>query len=413
MSVFFLDFAHDYQIFFQDSAAPQMDGIVYLHNYIMSLESGILVFVCYIAFICIFNFFKSYRNNASISVGNTELYFSASNQEEILANNAGLKNNYNTSVVSSLTASISKQVSSLLSKPNNADTFVLSNSVKSVDSNFSNANNLVLASLVSGNKRPQFNVAPSVAGFFGLSNPNKDNASDRWLFDRVNRNLEGSLFNNMFGKYLLDSARVSHGSFIEVVWTLVPSVILLFIAFPSFALLYALEESFDSFVNIKVIGHQWYWSYEYYLPLWGKSISEDSYMVATDELKMGELRLLEVDNPLILPIKSYIRLIISSFDVLHCWTVPSLGVKVDAVPGRLNQAFLFMKRAGIFYGQCSELCGIGHGFMPIAVHGVPLSLWMELIDELSQAETNNLVDEAPEMVENAYNNIKSVGKLVA
>jgi cytochrome c oxidase subunit 2 len=168
--------------------------------------------------------------------------------------------------------------------------------------------------------------------------------------------------------------RVVHGTTIEIIWTVFPSIILMFIAIPSFALLYSMDEVVDPAVTIKAIGHQWYWSYEYsdYNSSDEQSLAFDSYMVPEDELELGQLRLLEVDNRVVVPVKTHLRMIITSADVLHSWAVPSLGIKCDAVPGRLNQASIFIKREGVYYGQCSELCGTNHAFMPIVVEAVSL-----------------------------------------
>jgi len=162
---------------------------------------------------------------------------------------------------------------------------------------------------------------------------------------------------------------VTHHTTLEIVWTIIPAIILILIAIPSFALLYAMDEVNDPKLTIKAIGHQWYWSYEYRDLVFGKTASKnfDSYMVLEEDLQKGNLRLLEVDNPLVLPINTQIRLLVTSSDVLHAWAVPSFGVKIDACPGRLNQVGVFIDRVGIFYGQCSELCGINHSFMPIKV----------------------------------------------
>jgi len=168
--------------------------------------------------------------------------------------------------------------------------------------------------------------------------------------------------------------RVVHGTTIEIIWTIFPSIILMFIAIPSFALLYSMDEVVDPAITIKAIGHQWYWSYEYsdYNSSDEQSLAFDSYMIPEDELELGQLRLLEVDNRVVVPAKTHLRMIITSADVLHSWAVPSLGVKCDAVPGRLNQVSIFIKREGVYYGQCSELCGTNHAFMPIVVEAVSL-----------------------------------------
>lgn len=140
----------------------------------------------------------------------------------------------------------------------------------------------------------------------------------------------------------------------------------------------------DPAVTLKVIGHQWYWSYEYSDYTLSDSenahINFDSYMINDDDLVVGGLRLLEVDNRIVLPVNTHIRVLITSADVLHSWAIPSFGLKVDACPGRLNQTTIFIKRLGTFYGQCSELCGTNHGFMPICVEIVTLAdytQWLE------------------------------------
>ena len=160
-----------------------------------------------------------------------------------------------------------------------------------------------------------------------------------------------------------------HGSAIEIGWTVAPTLILCLIAFPSFALLYDQDDLVDPEVTLKVTGRQWYWSYQYPdQPLY--PLSFDSYMIPNDELPKGDQRNLEVDNRVVLPLNTPIRLLITSSDVLHSWAVPSLGIKVDAVPGRINEVTTTIQREGLFYGQCSELCGANHGFMPIVVEAV-------------------------------------------
>lgn len=176
----------------------------------------------------------------------------------------------------------------------------------------------------------------------------------------------------------------THSSILEVSWTLFPALLLLLIAVPSFSLLYSLDELINPAITLKVVGHQWYWSYEYsdfaYSTLFSLGrLTFDSYMISTSELTEGALRLLEVDNRVILPINTHIRLLVTAADVLHSWAVPSFGIKVDACPGRLSQASLFIKREGVYYGQCSEICGVNHGFMPIVVKSVetsPYALWV-------------------------------------
>lgn len=163
--------------------------------------------------------------------------------------------------------------------------------------------------------------------------------------------------------------RVTHNLELEVIWTIIPTLILVTIAIPSFALLYSMDELLDPTVTVKIIGHQWYWSYEYsdLKPLVGTSVSFDSYMVPDADLVPGDLRLLKTDCPLVLPKETNIRFLITSTDVLHSWAVPSFGIKMDAVPGRLNQTSAYIMESGRYYGQCSELCGVNHGFMPIEI----------------------------------------------
>jgi len=175
----------------------------------------------------------------------------------------------------------------------------------------------------------------------------------------------------------------THGTAIEIIWTVMPSVILLFIAVPSFALLYSLDEVIDPAVTLKVVGHQWYWTYEYsdYAGEDGESIVFDSYMIPTEDLEPGDLRLLETDNHVVLPVDTHVRVLVTAADVLHCWAVPSLAVKIDATPGRLNQISLFIKREGTYYGQCSEICGVNHGFMPITVEAVPVDKYISWVAE--------------------------------
>lgn len=175
--------------------------------------------------------------------------------------------------------------------------------------------------------------------------------------------------------------KIIHGTTIEIIWTIAPSLILVCIAIPSFALLYSLDEIVDPAVTIKAIGHQWYWSYEYsdYSQSDDQNIAFDSYMIPDDDLELGQLRLLEVDNRVVVPVNTHIRMIITAADVLHSWAVPSLGVKCDAIPGRLNQIPVFIKREGVFYGQCSELCGANHAFMPIVVEAVSLENYISWV----------------------------------
>lgn len=159
----------------------------------------------------------------------------------------------------------------------------------------------------------------------------------------------------------------SHNVPLEIAWTVIPILILLVIAVPSFRLLYYMDRAPQADMTIKAIGHQWYWSYEY--PDHG-AFTFDTFMKDSADLQAGEPRLLAVDNPVVIPVGATVRVLITSSDVIHSWAVPSLGVKTDANPGRLNETWIKANRPGVYYGQCSELCGVNHGFMPIAVKAV-------------------------------------------
>ena len=177
-----------------------------------------------------------------------------------------------------------------------------------------------------------------------------------------------SLIESSTNRFLLE------GQQIETIWTIIPAIILVTLALPSLRLLYLLDELTAPNITLKVIGHQWYWSYEYSeFP----NILFDSFIIPSIDLNPGDFRLLEVDNRLVLPIKSEIRVLVSSIDVIHSWTVPSLGVKADAIPGRLNQLTINSSRPGVFYGQCSEICGANHSFMPIILEIIPIPRFLE------------------------------------
>jgi cytochrome c oxidase subunit 1 len=166
-----------------------------------------------------------------------------------------------------------------------------------------------------------------------------------------------------------------HHTYLELIWTIIPTIILILVAIPSFALLYAVDELHNPKITMKVLGNQWYWSYEfsdYVVNGPEDSVKIDSYMILEDDLKKGQLRLLEVDERIFLPEHISIRVLVTSRDVIHSWAVPSLGVKMDACPGRLNQMGMFIRRRGVYFGQCSELCGINHAFMPIVIEAVNL-----------------------------------------
>nr|AYQ18972.1 cytochrome c oxidase subunit 2 [Scymninae sp. 4 ACP-2013] len=169
------------------------------------------------------------------------------------------------------------------------------------------------------------------------------------------------MFNKYNYRFLLE------GQLIELIWTILPAITLIFIALPSLKLIYMIEEINNPKITLKTIGHQWYWTYEYSD---FKNIEFDSYMIPNSDLKNFNFRLLEVDNRTIIPYNTQIRFLANSTDVIHSWTIPSSGVKIDASPGRLNQMNLNFNRTGIFFGQCSEICGSNHSFMPIMIESI-------------------------------------------
>jgi cytochrome c oxidase subunit 2 len=193
------------------------------------------------------------------------------------------------------------------------------------------------------------------------------------------------------------ASTTSHNTTIEVIWTLVPCLILIVMAVPSFKVLYSQDEIPKADVTIKAIGYQWYWGYEY--P--DENIVFDSYMIEDKDLKEGQPRLLAVDNEVVVPVNKVVKVMITANDVLHAWALPSFGVKRDAVPGRINETWFKADRTGTFYGQCSELCGIKHAFMPITVNVV------------SEEDYNNWLEDAKVKFakDEISNNIKVAKKI--
>nr|ABY55890.1 cytochrome oxidase subunit II [Pterostichus lama]ABY55893.1 cytochrome oxidase subunit II [Pterostichus lama]ABY55902.1 cytochrome oxidase subunit II [Pterostichus lama] len=180
-------------------------------------------------------------------------------------------------------------------------------------------------------------------------------------------------YNKYINRYLLE------GQTIEVIWTILPAITLVFIALPSLQLLYLLDEVSNPLMTLKSIGHQWYWSYEYSD---FKMLEFDSFLISSSEMDNNNFRLLDVDNRIILPFNAQIRVLVTATDVIHSWTIPALGVKIDATPGRLNQTNFFMNRVGLFYGQCSEICGANHSFMPIVIESVPINTFVKWISNM-------------------------------
>jgi cytochrome c oxidase subunit 2 len=173
-------------------------------------------------------------------------------------------------------------------------------------------------------------------------------------------------------------SRTTHNTTIEVLWTVIPVVILVVMAVPSFKLLYYVDRAHDAEMTVKVTGHQWYWSYEY--PDNG-NFTFDSNHVLDADLKPGQLRLLSVDNHIVLPVGTKVRILVTSGDVMHSWFVPPVGVQMYAIPGRLNETWVEVEREGTFYGQCNQICGINHGFMPIEIEAVSKDKFKQWVAE--------------------------------
>jgi cytochrome c oxidase subunit 2 len=182
----------------------------------------------------------------------------------------------------------------------------------------------------------------------------------------------------------ITSKYANHGTLIELVWTISPAFILIAIAFPSFKLLYMLDEVISPALTIKVSGNQWFWSYEYsdFIREEGDPIEFDSYMIPESDLELGQFRNLDVDNRVVIPVDTHVRFIVTGRDVIHNFAVPALGLKIDGVPGRLNQTSVILNRCGLFYGQCSEICGVYHGFMPVVIEGVEAENFLVWLDQV-------------------------------
>nr|ATA58345.1 cytochrome c oxidase subunit II [Pseudempusa pinnapavonis] len=183
------------------------------------------------------------------------------------------------------------------------------------------------------------------------------------------------MMNKLIDRHVMD------GQYLEILWTVLPAIVLIFIALPSLHILYLIDENLNPMLTLKTIGHQWYWSYEYSDFL---NTEFDSYMIPQSELDLFNIRLLEVDNRTTLPMNTLTRILITSEDVIHSWTIPSIGVKADATPGRLNQSTFWFNRPGIFYGQCSEICGANHSFMPIVIESMYINNFLNWISNISE-----------------------------
>jgi len=181
-------------------------------------------------------------------------------------------------------------------------------------------------------------------------------------------------------KNILTDRFLLQGHIIELIWTISPIFILIFIAIPSIKILYITDELYNCSITVKAIGHQWYWKYEYSDLI---DVSFDSFIIQTQLLKLRDFRLLDVDNRCIIPFNTPIRLLTTSIDVIHSWAVPSLGIKIDSIPGRLNQSLILINRPGLYFGQCSEICGINHRFIPIVIESTNFILFKKWLIQIN------------------------------
>lgn len=207
-----------------------------------------------------------------------------------------------------------------------------------------------------------------------------------------------TLYKLFIDKFVCRTILEAHN--IEIIWTTLPALILQALALPSLRLLYLIDELDDPSITLKITGNQWYWTYEYFFIdeshkdyITETILAFNSYILPTSDLSEGQYRLLEVDHPAVLPINEEIRFIITSSDVIHAWALPSLGIKVDAVPGRLNQTAITINRPGIFYGQCSEICGANHSFIPIVLEAVTIEGYLEWIDYVNSIAPTEYTEE--------------------
>jgi cytochrome c oxidase subunit 2 len=410
-----LDIARNNQIFFQDTATPTMSGIIDLHQHVFFF----IIFIFIVVAFQIFDVLSFFR----IDSIKTALIFSDTKKK-----NANiLKSFYNLNdeilVEQIIYGSFKRHVYTyILDKFFEKDSNFLTSYIRTkyyfqlikFPELFLNSNNnpkivslIKNLPLLTSNVQLRKKIIIQLINLF-LLKKNKfkfffSNFSTSFggfsLFKNIENEMKKSLIHlSLFSKI----HKFNHNTIVETIWTIIPIIIVLAIAIPSFVLMYALDAALDGVITIKAIGHQWYWSYECEFPdVLGYlddeidnvnmiNIHFDSYMIYTDQLKEGEIRLLEVDKALFLPFRVPVDIVITSVDVIHSWAVPSLGVKVDAVPGRLNHIGIFIERKGVFFGQCSELCGVNHGFMPIKVVAVSYADYINYCYSIFSSSAENL-----------------------
>ena len=371
--------AADYnQLSFQSSASPLAENIVELHHYIWIFCAFILGFVLWMLFISIY-YFNINWNNWYTYKGERSFNLESNEYNGFNNDNNNIKKLDFESLPVWLQTAFNDYY--LCRKAN-------------IDNSNMGMYDMLYYKYIWIKAEIMYYLHANIMNGFGQKNSITNNVSfneikelkgelDIILFEDYFKSVEAYLnnkntFNNSWRNFDQDDVefqtrtRVNHGEGLEILWTIFPGVVLFLIAVPSFYILYSVDDIIDPSIFIKVIGHQWYWSYEF--------INIDSYNSDTvnltkynydsylkTDLEKGQLRLLEVDNPLFVPIWAHICFLVTSADVLHSWAVPSLGIKIDAVPGRLNQTQCYILKEGYYYGQCSELCGVNHGFMPILV----------------------------------------------
>lgn len=416
----FLDIARNNQVFFQDTATPTMSGIIDLHQHVFFF----IIFIFFVVAFQIFDVLAFFRIDTFSIFSNLTLkekfnkyknvFFSF--EDDFFAQQVIYGFLGNNLYFNAIDRSFEKDNGFLISYIRTKyyfqllKSFELTNDLEFRNQVLSLIKNLPL---ITNDKKIQKELTLNLVNKFLINQKSNQKTSFLSYFSAyyggfsLFKNLENEIKKSLIKLALASKIhKFNHNTIVETIWTLIPISIVLAIAIPSFILMYALDAALDGVITVKAIGHQWYWSYECEFPdvlnyIESQTINEienvnmlnihfDSYMIYTDQLKEGEIRLLEVDKALFLPFRVPVDIVITSVDVIHSWAVPSLGVKVDAVPGRLNHIGIFIERKGVFYGQCSELCGVNHGFMPIKVVAVSYPDYINYCYAMFASSSENL-----------------------
>jgi hypothetical protein len=378
---------YSWEWFFQYSGSVRFDGIVFLHNYITAIEWGLLVLILWVSIGLLLIYNKMY-NSSKILDGLNVSNYNSRIYVQLGMNHLGhmLPNTF--FFLSRLaTRDMYSWWRRYVTKYKYLDyikgPFLVKRGERvSVYPNWVRKGTLF--NLLALSKNAVFNYNLNLLTKLTNYIVNKFGLFNKFVLFNLHKDIlkVNNLKWSVFGRLTFLNSRVVHGQKLEIIWTVIPTVILVFIAYPSFFLLYTIEEILPTSLWSRALGRQWYWVYEYswLSKLGGKTIVEESYLVLENQIKYGLFRLFEVDNSLLLPVGLFMRFIVSASDVIHSFAIPSLGLKADGVPGRLNSTSTFVKRPGIYYGQCSELCGVGHGFMPIKALCLLFCYWVELFD---------------------------------